>query len=135
MFDPTLPADGSPLVSAEMRGQLTGLKTLIDAVPNITAAQVDSVLTLDPNEPATVAVNLVGTTLHLTFGIPKGFDGSDGLPGEVTQQDLDDAINGTSNNSDQVDTLSMSVEDPPSQNDVQTIADKVDELLLALRRN
>ncbi len=32
-FDPSLPADNSPLNSAEMRGQLTGLKADIDAVP------------------------------------------------------------------------------------------------------
>lgn len=137
-FDPNLPANGSPLVSAEMRGQLTGLKDLIDAVPNITGAQVDSVVTLDPNEPATVSVNLVGTTLHLTFGIPKGFDGSEGpegAPGEVAQQDLDDAINGTANNCDQVGNLGMTVGDPPGQSEMQMIADKMDELINALRRN
>ena len=32
-FDPAKPADHSPLVSAEVRGQLTALKALIDAVP------------------------------------------------------------------------------------------------------
>ena len=32
-YNPALPANNSPLVSAEMRGQFTGLKTLIDAVP------------------------------------------------------------------------------------------------------
>lgn len=32
-YDPTLPADGSPLSSAEMRSQLTGLRELIDTIP------------------------------------------------------------------------------------------------------
>ena len=63
--------------------------------------------------------------------ILKGFDGGDGPPGEVTQQDLDDAIFGTANNCDQVGNLDLVVGDA----DVQTIADKVDELLNALRRN
>lgn len=30
-FDPTLPANNSPIVSAELRNQLNGLKALIDA--------------------------------------------------------------------------------------------------------
>ena len=130
-FDPTLPAANSGNSSAEMRSQLTSLKALIDAIQNLTAAQVTSTTTLDPNLPATASVSISGTTLNFTFGIPKGFDGSDGPPGEVSQIDLDDAINGTSNNSDGVELLSMAASD----SDVQTIADKVDELLLALRRN
>ena len=32
-YDPTKPASGAPIVSAELRTQLTGLKALIDAVP------------------------------------------------------------------------------------------------------
>ncbi len=32
-FDPAKPADHSPLSSAEMRSQFTGLNALIDAVP------------------------------------------------------------------------------------------------------
>jgi hypothetical protein len=32
-FDPTLPLNNSPIVSAELRGQFTGLKALIDALP------------------------------------------------------------------------------------------------------
>ncbi len=69
MFDPNLPANGSPLVSAEMRSQLTGLKALIDAVPagEVTNAQLaaailttstnsNQVATLDtaPQNPPTV---------------------------------------------------------------------------------
>ena len=30
-YDPTKPANGSPIVSAELRSQFAGLKTLIDA--------------------------------------------------------------------------------------------------------
>jgi hypothetical protein len=37
-----------------MRAQFAGLKQLIDTVPTITAAVVDSVSTLNPGDPATV---------------------------------------------------------------------------------
>ena len=66
-FDPTKPANNSPLSSAEVRAQLTGLKSLIDACPTTAAMQnyvlsnssgaMDSVsaLALVPNNPPTVA--------------------------------------------------------------------------------
>jgi len=52
MYNPALPADGSPLSSAEMRSQLTGLKALIDAIAAISGAMVDSTTTLPPGSPA-----------------------------------------------------------------------------------
>ena len=170
-----------------MRGQFQGLKALIDAIPSITNAQVDSITTLNPGDPATAGVSITGGVLHFTFGIPQGvegaqgndgapgppfanavvdsvttapagspavvstsFDGTDvhfsfelpqgdpgeqGPAGEVSQGDLENAINTlTSNISNDVQFLSASVNDPPTQWDVQQIADKVDELLQALRR-
>jgi hypothetical protein len=33
-YDPTKPANGAPIVSAELRGQFAGLKALIDARPH-----------------------------------------------------------------------------------------------------
>src|ERR1043165_4374742 len=59
-FNPLLPLDGSLMEAPEMRSQFTGLKTLIDNVPGITAAVVDSVTTLGPGEPATVTVSIIG---------------------------------------------------------------------------
>jgi len=241
MFDPTLPANDSPLVSAEMRGQLTGLKDLIDAVQSVTAVQVDGVDTLNPGDAANVSLSVIGSVLHFSFGIPRGndgasatpvtsyivdatntldpgtaaaaqvsfdgnnvrfifdiprgfdgqlggdgqpgndgqpgppfaqavvdgvttlnpgdnatvdvsFDGSnvrfqfgiprgndggtgnDGQPGEVTNADLSSAIDGTSTNSNGVSTLGLVASDPPTQSEVQQIADKLDELINALRR-
>ena len=52
----------------------------------------------------------------------------------ATQAALSSQIDGTSANSNGVATLSMGISDPPTQSEVQTIADKVDELLNALRR-
>ena len=197
-FDPTLPQENTPLDAAQMRNQFTGLKTLLDALQSLNAAQiaavntlppddpanvtvsvtgstlhftfdipqgndgpagsdggdgpqgppfanavVDSVTTLDPGMDATVDVNFDGTDVHLTFGIPRGSDGndgaegpsgSDGAPGEVSQQTLDDAIADTSRSSNAVDTLGMVVTDPPTQSEMQQLADKLDELINALRR-
>ncbi|MBL9132350.1 MAG: hypothetical protein JNG86_14190 [Verrucomicrobiaceae bacterium] len=80
-FDPTKPANNSPNSSAEMRGQLTGLKDLIDAILTITAAQIDGVTTLPPGSFATVNLSVIGNTLHFTFGIPEGMPGAQGNPG------------------------------------------------------
>jgi hypothetical protein len=68
-FDPALPANGSPLVSAEMRGQLNGLKDLIDAIPagppgqngsdgtSVTGAIIDGTNTLNPGDAAQASVS------------------------------------------------------------------------------
>jgi hypothetical protein len=87
MFDPNLPQAGTEIDAVQMRAQLNGLKDLIDAIVTLTAAQVDGVATLLPGEAATVELNVIGNTLHLTFGIPRGDEGvpgqngSDGQPG------------------------------------------------------
>ena len=112
MFDPSLPSDHSPLVSAEMRAQLTGLKDLIEAVP------------AGPQ------------------GIPgpQGLPGSDGMtgpqgnPGEVTNAALAIAIATSSANSNPVALLNMTLSDPPTQAQVQALSAKIDELITQLRR-
>lgn len=81
MFDPAQPASHSALSSAVMRSQLTSLKALIDAIVTLTAAQVDGVTTLNPGDPATAGVSVIGNTLHFTFGIPQGSVGAQGVPG------------------------------------------------------
>ena len=52
----------------------------------------------------------------------------------ATQANVDAAIAGTSSNTNGVATLGMVVSDPPTQAEVQTIADKLDELINGLRR-
>ena len=133
-FDPTLPAEGSPLVSAEMRSQLNGLADLIAAVPAgpegppgpqgppFAAAMVDSVATLPYYEVATVSSYYDGTYVRFTFGIPQG------VPGEVSLIQLNDAISFTSANSNAVATLT---EPSPT---VEELAAKLNELITALRR-
>ena len=82
MFDPSLPADNTKAIAAQMRGQLTGLKALIDAVSGVTSATVDSVSTLNPGDPATVSLNVIGTVLHMSLGLPRGDDGATGPQGQ-----------------------------------------------------
>jgi hypothetical protein len=130
-FDPTLPANNSSGSSAQMRAQLTGLKTLIDAVPTITSAVVDAVNTLPPGDPATVSASVIGDVLHLTFSLPMG---QSGPPGEVTTAALNAEIAGTSSNSNAVTMLSQVADAEYSQTQMQSLFTKVDELLMALRR-
>lgn len=103
--------------------------------PPFANAVVDGVNTLNPGDPAAVTVSFDGTNVHFTFDIPRG---NDGASGEVTTADMNTAIgnamSGTSNNSNAVATLGLSVSDPPTQSDVQQIASKLDELINALRR-
>ncbi|MBL9130231.1 MAG: hypothetical protein JNG86_03475 [Verrucomicrobiaceae bacterium] len=80
-YDPNIPADHAELTGVMFRGQFTGLKDLIDAVNGITAVQVDGVTTLPAGSQASVSLQLTGSTLHFTFGIPEGIPGAQGGPG------------------------------------------------------
>jgi hypothetical protein len=128
-FDPNLPADNADLSSPVMRAQLTGLKDLLDNIPVLANAVVDAVVTDPPGNPASVQVYVSQGTLHFTFNIPQG------LPGEVTLLDAQNLIAAQSSaNSNAVGTLGLGVNDPPTGPDVQQIVNKLDELILALRR-
>ncbi len=72
---------------------------------------------------------------------PPGNDGPPGPPGpmgEATMGDIQNAVNnalaGTSNNSNSVAILDLTISDPPTLWEVQSIATRVDQLILALRR-
>ena len=138
MFDPNIPATSAEATSAMFRGQFNGLKDLIDAVQSVTSVQVDGVDTLNPGENATVDVSFDGTNVHFQFGIPRGNDGgtgNDGQPGEVTNADLSNAIDGTSANTNAVNTLDTAfANDPPTLADIELMRSKYNELVLALRR-
>ena len=53
--------------------------------------------------------------------------------GDITNA-LNNALANSSNNSNGVSILDMTVSDPPTQMEVQNIANRVDQLILALRR-
>ena len=118
--------------------------------PPFAYSVVNGVATLNPGDPATVSSYFDGTYVHFSFGIPRGNDGQQGSegpqgpqgpqgpPGEVSTQELNDAIGtaiaGTSNSSNAVEPLGIVVSNPPTQAQVQAVADKLDELIVALRR-
>jgi hypothetical protein len=110
--------------------------------PPFANAVVDSVTTLNPGEPATVGVIFDGTNVRFTFGIPRGNEGptgATGLPGEVSQVDLNNALQNTlaqtSNNSNSVSTLDNPfTNDPPTLADLEMMRQAYNDLVLALRR-
>jgi len=80
-FDPNIPQAGTDIDAVQMRGQLNSLKTLIDAIESVLAAQVDGVTTLPPGTPASATVSFVANTLHFLFSIPQGIPGQTGQTG------------------------------------------------------
>jgi len=92
MFDPNLPQENTPADAVQMRSQLNGLKDLIDAVPTLNAAQVNSTTTLPPGMPANASVNVVGNTLQFTFNIPQGQEGAVGPVGPPFSQAVVDGV-------------------------------------------
>jgi len=104
--------------------------------PPFAQAVVDGVTTLDPGNPATVGVSFDGSNVRFTFGIPRGNDGSNGSdgsqgpPGEISQVQLDNAISGTSANTNGVSTLDTGFADP----DMEAMRQKLNEMILNGRR-
>jgi|JI8StandDraft_1071087.scaffolds.fasta_scaffold126732_1 hypothetical protein len=104
--------------------------------PPFAQAIVDSVTTLDPGNPATVGVSFDGSNVRFTFAIPRGNDGSNGSdgsqgpPGEISQVQLDNAISGTSANTNGVSTLDTGFADP----DMEAMRQKLNEMILNGRR-
>ena len=101
-----------------------------DQGPPFAQAVVDGVTTLTPSDPATVSVSFDGTDVHFNFGIPQGYTGATGAPGEVTTAALNTAINTTSSNSNAVATLDTPFADP----DAEALRAAYNTLVLALRR-
>ncbi len=100
---------------------------------------VDGVTTLDPGQAATVQTSFDGSNVRFQFGIPRGnngsngsngSDGAQGPPGEISQAQLNSAINGTSNNTNGVSTLDTGFADP----DMEALRQKVNEMILNGRR-
>jgi hypothetical protein len=108
--------------------------------PPFASAIVDGVATLDPGSDATVEASFDGTDVHFTFGIPRGNDGANGAdggegpPGEVSAQQLDDAIATTAQNPNGLGPFGGDFSDPPTQGELQDFAAYVESLRAALVR-
>jgi hypothetical protein len=98
---------------------------------------VDGVNTLPPGDPATVSATFDGANVHLAFGIPQGATGSQGPQGpmgEVTPQQLSDAIATTARNPNAIAPFTGTFSDPPTQAEMQAFAAYVETLRAALAR-
>lgn len=82
-FDPNLPLENTEIDAVQMRGQLNGLKELIDAISGIDSAVIDAVNTTPPGGAAGVSLSVVGNTLHFVFDLPQGNEGPPGAPGTI----------------------------------------------------
>jgi len=97
---------------------------------------VEGVSTLNPGDNATVRTSFDGSNVRFQFGIPRGQNGNEGSsgpqgpPGEVTNAQLSSAISGTSSNSNAVAALDTPFAEP----DAEMLRQKMNELVLALRR-
>ncbi|MBL9131254.1 MAG: hypothetical protein JNG86_08650 [Verrucomicrobiaceae bacterium] len=93
--------------------------------------------TLDPGQNAAVNVSFDGSNVRFTFSIPRGDPGATGptgQPGEVSQTDLNNAMQNvlsqTSANTNTVATLDTPMADP----DDEALRAAYNTLVLALRR-
>jgi hypothetical protein len=77
-YDPNFPPTNEELVSENFREQFNGLFDLIQTSGGVSGAQVDSVTTVDPGQPAAASAGVTGQTLHFTFAIPRGDIGPQG---------------------------------------------------------
>ena len=150
-FDPTKPAPGDDLDAVLVRSQLNELKALIDAgVPGPQGPQGDPGTQGVPGpqgDPGVMGLQGVpgdagppgpqgppGNDGPTGQQGPQGAEGPQGQPGEVTNAALGAAIAGTSANSNALALLNLAVSDPPTQGEMQAIANKLDALIAVLRR-
>ena len=124
-FDPTLPKAGTKLRSGEIRGNFIALNDKIDATPagppGPQGAQGDPGPQGDPGGP------------QGPQGDP-GPPGPQGAAGEVTAQQLADAIAGTARNPNGIGPFGGGFSDPPTQAEMQAFAAYVETLRAALLR-
>ncbi|MFO1482356.1 MAG: hypothetical protein U1F71_03235 [Verrucomicrobiaceae bacterium] len=103
----------------------------------ITTFIIDAVNMLPPEDPPSAEATFDGGAVHLVFNLPRGATGADGIqgpPGEVTNAALAAAIDGTSSNSNVVDTLPFTANGTYDVYQQEAIINKLNELISALRR-
>ena len=150
MFDPALPQQHTLADAAQMRSQLNGLKDLIDAIPQGPEGPPGPAGPqgaegapgpMGPEGPQGPAGGPPGPEGPAGPQGPEGAQGPpgpEGPPGEVTQVDLNNALqaalNQTSANTNAVAVLDFVPNDPPTLADYQALQTKLNELILNGRR-
>jgi hypothetical protein len=109
-FDPTKPIAGTLIDADELRAQYNALKDLIDAQA---VTITDQSARIDGLEASLSAVQAQ-------------------LPDYVTQADVEPI---SANNIDNVTELSVTLSNPPQQDEVQAILDKLNEMVSGLHRS
>ncbi len=91
-------------------------------------------MAFDPNKPA-AGDDLDAVLVRNQLNALKALIDAQAAQIASLQSQISNAISGSSNNSNGVGNLSLSIgNNPPQQFEVQPIADKLDELINALRR-
>jgi hypothetical protein len=133
-FDPSYPAQGVRLLSAEMRGQFTGLKALIDEVPAGPTGPQGPMGPQGPQGEPGPSGGPPGPDGPPGPEGPAGPEGPQGPPGEVTPAQLETAIAGTAQNPATVGPFAGSFSNPPTQAEMIAFAAYVETLRVALVR-
>lgn len=132
-FDPNLPADDTEVEAPELRAQFNALKALIDAVPagapGPEGPQGPPGPQGDPGPQGPEGTGLPG---------PQGETGPPGPQGPPPDSDtvmtaVGTALAGTALNPT-LTPLSLTISDPPTQAEVQSVLDLVNTLIGQLRR-
>jgi len=105
-FNPNLPVDDSPLDAAEMRNQLTALKTLIDAQQVTINAQAAQIATLTQQLSSRPTMDEVNAAIVIGIAAKMG---------DITY-------------------TQMTPSDPPTQSDLQTVIDLLNSVITALKQ-
>jgi hypothetical protein len=102
---------------------------------------IDSITTLDPGTNASVTVYFDGTLVHLSFAIPRGMQGEQGIqgaPGEVTNAAMTSAISSaitdTARNPIGIAPFTGTFSDPVTPAEMQAFAAYVESFRAALVR-
>ena len=142
-YDPSYPATGIKLKSAEMRAQFTGLKELIDAIPagppgpegpsgpQGNTGETGPIGPQGPEGPQGPSGGPPGPEGPIG---PQGPQGIQGPPGEVTMAQLNDAISAMTANSSANTNSVATLDTPMADPDSETLRLKMNEIILALRR-
>jgi hypothetical protein len=132
------PPGDPPLVTAQVVGPVLHLSFSLPQGlqgpqgpqgPPFSQALVDTVSTLQPWESAFVSTTFDGSNVHFSLGLPRG---ADGPMGEVTAAQL--AADLATLNAFIPSTNSLATLDTPMTAEWEILRNKVNEIILALRR-
>ena len=131
-YDPAFPPSHGDLTSDAFRANFNGLSEKIEAVPAGPKGDRGVGIQSIQDTGGALLITTEDNTGWGPFPLPPG---PAGAPGEVSAQQLSDAIAGTPRNVDGITPLYITISDPPTQSEVQQILDNYNGLVLALHRN